>query len=197
MLRPSTPAQQVTATSMATQRRGHQGDGVDRFGALASSLCALHCVVSAFVPAVLGVMGAGFLLGEGAEWAFTGLAIGMAATGLVIGWRRHRSRLVAALFVGGILGLLASRGVEGLLHHDGEGTEAIEAGVRQADEHGDAAADGHEEGGADEQAGLEATHFAGTGIGVLAGVLLVAGHITNVRRARCCADEAGAARTGG
>lgn len=78
---------------------------IDGAGALASSLCAVHCMVGAVLPAALGSLGFGFLLGHEVEWAFTAAALAFASAALVLGWRRHRSPIVAALFVLGIMGL--------------------------------------------------------------------------------------------
>lgn len=182
------PVPPLSAAEAAT-RRIRQGEGVDRIGALASSICAVHCALAAFVPAALAASGVGFLLGEGAEWTFTVFAVGMATAALVTSWRRHHSRSVAALFVAGIAALLLSRGIEGLAHHGEEGDSAHNAAaVAQGDKHDHAAADNHDHAAADTDAEPEATHLAGIGVGVMAGLLLLAGHITNVRRSRCCAS---------
>ena len=41
-------------------------------------------------------LGVGFLLGHGAEWIFTIVAIVFATSALLLGWSRHRSRGVAS-----------------------------------------------------------------------------------------------------
>ena len=57
---------------------------VDRFGAVASSLCALHCVLCALAPAIFGSIGLGFLLSQGTELTLTLFAILFAAVALVL-----------------------------------------------------------------------------------------------------------------
>lgn len=152
---------------------------VDRLGAVASTLCAVHCAVCALLPALFGALGVGFLLSHTVEWGLSAVAIAFGAGALMLGWRRHRSRMVAALLLGGIVGLLLSRGLEAGSGHDhGEGhhTEAV------ADAHG------HGDHGHDDHGHMHAgfAHLLGAGVGVLAGLLLVAGHLLNLRETRRC-----------
>ncbi len=171
-------------------------------------LCALHCASAAFIPAALGAMGMGALLGHEAEWVFTIIAIGFAATAAFVGWRRHRSTLIVALLGLGIVGLLASRFIEMSSGHDhghGHGHEVAQmhegehedehkdthegehedehghhdhAEKDHHDDHHDDHGDAH---GEEEGAGA---HLLGTIIGVLAGLLLVAGHVAGLRANR-------------
>lgn len=133
----------------------------DRAGAIAGSVCAVHCAVSAFLPAAFGVLGLGFLLGHEAEWALSLLSIVFAAVALGLAWRQRRDRRVVLLLALGILGLLASRLVEETAGHE--------------DEHGE---EGHHEDSHD------VSHHVGTAIGVLAGLTLVGGHVLNLRTRR-------------
>lgn len=87
-------------------------DHIDRLGGLASSLCAAHCLLCAVAPSLFTLLGLGALLGHRAEWGFTLLAAGLAASALLFSWRRHRSPLVAAVFAAGIGGLFLSRALE-------------------------------------------------------------------------------------
>ena len=193
-----------------------EGGRLDRFGAVASSLCAVHCALCAFLPAAFAALGLGALLSQEAEWGFTIIAILFAGGALVAGWRVHRSSLVVALLSIGIVGLLASRVIEmGGEHHHHDGAEQPHAdGDHHSDEeHGDgeseeshskdkpddhskqddddkAHADAHEDGHGDG----ELMHLAGSAVGIFAGLLLLVGHITNLRatrqcRADCCDDE--------
>jgi len=84
-------------------------DRVDRFGMAASILCVAHCAISALLPTVFTLIGAGFLLAHFAEWTFTLVAAGFAATAMVLGWRREGSVLVMSLLAIGVAGLLTSR----------------------------------------------------------------------------------------
>lgn len=155
------------STACATSRR----ERVDRVGALASTVCAVHCAVCALLPVAFGALGLGFLLGHEAEWVFTLVAIVFATAALTAGWRRHRSRGVALLLLVGIAGLLVSRGVE------------------QA---GDAHADGgHEHAHALDHDDGEAGHLVGTIVGVVAGLSLVAGHLLSLRATRRCTEVQG------
>ena len=102
---------------------------LDRFGAVASSLCALHCALCAFLPIVFSAVGLGFLIGHEAEWVLTMVAIAFAGGALFWGWAQHRSVYVAGLLTLGIVGLLASRGLEmGSGHHDHHGSHHAEEG---------------------------------------------------------------------
>ena len=97
---------------------------LDRAGAVASTLCAIHCAICALLPAAFGALGLGFLLGHEVELLLTGIAMVFALVALVIGFRSHGSVRVAVLLALGIVGLLASRGLEmGSDHHGHHGEE--------------------------------------------------------------------------
>lgn len=80
---------------------------IDGFGIVASSLCALHCALSALLPGIFSALGLAALLGHEAEWGFTIIAIGFALAALLSGWRRHRSARIAVALGLGATGLLA------------------------------------------------------------------------------------------
>lgn len=122
-------------------------------------------------------LGLGALLGHEAEWVFTATAIVFGASALVLGWRRHRSARVAALLGLGIVGLLASRGIEMSGGHDDHHAEAAHAAAAHH-----AAADAQDAHDAHPEAGF--AHAAGTAVGVLAGLMLLFGHLLNLRVAR-------------
>ena len=82
---------------------------LDRFGALASGLCAVHCATSAFLPSLLAAAGLSALLGHEAEWAFTLLAIGVAGAAMFLSLRADRATWIVVAFAVGIGGLLTSR----------------------------------------------------------------------------------------
>jgi hypothetical protein len=86
---------------------------IDRLGTLVSGACAVHCVLSASLPEAIAAVGLGALLGHELEWGFTFAALVFAAAALIVGWRKHRSRLVVALLGGGIVALLLARLLEG------------------------------------------------------------------------------------
>lgn len=62
----------------------------DRFGAMASFLCAIHCAALPFVLALLPVVGLEFLADARFERAFVVFACALALLTLVNGYRRHR-----------------------------------------------------------------------------------------------------------
>lgn len=190
----SSPAARITKETTPGAATTDDQGRVDRLGALASSLCAVHCALAALLPASLGALGLGFLLGERAEWLFTIIAMAFAAGASVLGWRRHRSRLVVTLLALGIAGLLASRMIEmGSGHHDhGEAPHHVAAEPHGG--HGDRAdaePAGHHAGETHEEDhhGLGGAHGAGTAVGVFAGLLLLAGHILNLRADRARAEQ--------
>ncbi len=178
---------------------------LDRLGAVASGLCAVHCAAAAVLPTALGALGLGFVLGQGAEWAFTLLAVVLAGAAMVTGWRRHRSVTVMVLMTLGVVGLLVSRGLEMGGHHgDHHGHHAemhasLEPNPKASqnahdhrDSHNRSPATHHEnDGGVGEDGeGSEEHHMAGAAVGIIAGLLLVGGHVLGIRKTRCCVDEA-------
>ena len=149
-------------------------DMTDRFGAVASTLCAIHCALAALLPAVFTAIGLGVLLSHEAEWGLTLLAVFLGVAAFWYGWRTHRTAHVAALLGLGIVGLLASRVVEMAVPHDDHHDEAHHAAE---DEHGD-------------EHGDETMHLLGAGIGVTSGLLLSMGHLLNLRSIRRRREDA-------
>lgn len=62
----------------------------DRFGAIASFLCAIHCAALPFVLAMLPLVGLEFLGDHRFERGFVMFACALALLTLVNGYRRHR-----------------------------------------------------------------------------------------------------------
>lgn len=126
---------------------------VDQAGAVASTLCAIHCAICALLPAAFGALGLGMLLSQTAEWAFTLVAVSIAAGALVLSWRQYRSIAVAGLLSLGIVGLLASRVLEmgsdhhhhGEHHADHHGEGHHDEVAHAEDEHHDSTAEKHED----------------------------------------------------
>lgn len=180
-------------------------DLTDRFGSVASSICALHCAICGFLPVAFSALGLGFLLGQKVEWMFAIMAISFGLVALFLGWRQHRSKQVAGFLIVGVVGIMVSRGLEmGSDHHD-HGTDAhheevghAETATHGADHEGEehhedhAASEGehHSDGHADHEGeGEDLSHMAGAIIGVLAGLTLLLGHIFNIRAARRSREE--------
>lgn len=64
---------------------------IDRFGAFASFLCAVHCALLPLVFGVLPALGLAFLADHAFERAFVGFAIVLASISLLFGLRKHGS----------------------------------------------------------------------------------------------------------
>jgi hypothetical protein len=79
---------------------------VDRVGAAASLLCAVHCMLLPFVLAMLPLIGLEFLAGHTFERIFVACAAMLASTSLITAYRRHRKPHALFLMVPGILLLL-------------------------------------------------------------------------------------------
>lgn len=80
---------------------------VDRLGVGAGLLCALHCGLFAFAPALVALLGLQVLASAVLEWGFVALSLGFATLAAVYGYRVLHSRLLVAGFVlgGTLLGL--------------------------------------------------------------------------------------------
>ena len=132
-----------------TELEPQNNERIDQAGAVASTLCAIHCAICALLPAAFGALGLGMLLSQTAEWAFTIVAVSIAVGALVLSWRQHRSVAVAGLLSLGIVGLLASRVLEmGSDHHhhgDHHGEEHHDEVAHAEDKHDDSTADKHED----------------------------------------------------
>ncbi len=89
---------------------------VDRFGALASFLCAVHCALLPLLIAALPAIGLGFLAEHGWERGFIAFACLLATTTLGFGFRHHQRRLAFGFLVPGIALLLAGVTVDVAVH---------------------------------------------------------------------------------
>lgn len=81
---------------------------VDRAGSVASTLCAIHCVMSGVLLGVLTSVGAGFLASEAVEILFLVLAGVFGVWALFRGWSKHSSFLPAIPFAIGIAFLIVA-----------------------------------------------------------------------------------------
>jgi hypothetical protein len=89
----------------ATARHG-LASVVDRLGATASLLCAVHCALLPFVLALLPLIGLGFLAGHTFERVFVACAAALATASIIAAYRRHRRPQALLFMVPGILLLL-------------------------------------------------------------------------------------------
>lgn len=79
---------------------------VDRVGATASLLCAVHCALLPFVLALLPLVGLAFLAGPVFERVFVACAVALASGSLLLAYRRHRRPHALLLMLPGIALLL-------------------------------------------------------------------------------------------
>lgn len=80
---------------------------VDKLGALAGTICAVHCVLTGLAVGVLSVVGLGFLASPLAEVVFFGSALLIGGFAIRHGIRRHHHWAPATLFLAGMLTILA------------------------------------------------------------------------------------------
>lgn len=82
------------------------GEKLDRAGATASFLCAIHCAVMPFLISVLPLLGLEFLASEPVEWTLLATSAMLGTLSLCLGYRQHRRRWIFG-FLGVALSLLA------------------------------------------------------------------------------------------
>lgn len=98
---------------------------LDHAGAVASTLCAIHCVLCAVAPGFLALAGTSIVSSHESEWAMVGLALGIGTAAAIGGYRIHRSRRVFLSFITSGAVILAARSVE----EQGAGTLAAALAV--------------------------------------------------------------------
>lgn len=90
----------------------------DRLGAGASTVCAVHCVLTGVALGLLSSLGFGFFANPALDYAFIGLAVLVGAIALWHGVKRHGSYVPALFYVAG-LGFVLAAHFEDLLHGSG------------------------------------------------------------------------------
>jgi len=100
------PAPALPVPRAPTQPTRRFATLVDRVGATASMLCAVHCVLLPFVLALLPLIGLEFLAGPTFERVFVACAAALASASILTAYRRHRKPHALFLMVPGILLLL-------------------------------------------------------------------------------------------
>jgi hypothetical protein len=88
-------------------------DTLDRAGATASFLCAIHCAIMPFVVTMLPLLGLSFLASEPVEWALLLTSATLGTLSLCAGFREHGSRRVF-----GVLGIAIALLVAGRIFHE-------------------------------------------------------------------------------
>lgn len=108
---------------------------VDALGAFASVTCAIHCGLSAAIPATLAALGLGSLLGHEAEWVFTLVAAGIALYAAFVGYRHHRNAMISGVLAALAVALIAFRVLEESALGEAAGPLAITTGILLAAGH--------------------------------------------------------------
>lgn len=85
---------------------------VDRFGAGASLLCAVHCALLPIAIAIVPALGLGFLADHRFEHAFIAFASVLALGALIVGFRRHQRFRAFGFLLPGIVLMFAGVAVE-------------------------------------------------------------------------------------
>lgn len=75
---------------------------LDKVGAVASAICAVHCALTGLALSLLSVVGLGFLGSTASEVGFIGFALVVGLWAIVHGLRKHHSPIPAAVFVLGL-----------------------------------------------------------------------------------------------
>ena len=102
----------MTMTDLDTEFNTEEAGYLDLSGVVASSLCALHCVLMPVLAASLPVIGLGMLADEKTETALLGTSATLATVSIGLGYLRHRSGRVGALVAAGLCLLALGRFVE-------------------------------------------------------------------------------------
>lgn len=89
---------------------------LDKVGAYASAICAVHCVLTGLALGLLSVVGLGFIGSSVTEAIFFLITVGVGTAALVHGIRRHHSAVPASIFASGLFCLLVSHFVFGHGH---------------------------------------------------------------------------------
>lgn len=89
-----------------------QSDSLDKAGATASLLCAIHCAAMPLVVTLLPFVGLSFLAHESTEWALVFASAALGISSLCWGYREHRSRRALAILSIGLILLFCGRRME-------------------------------------------------------------------------------------
>jgi hypothetical protein len=87
---------------MKTQTRFN----VDKIGAYASAICAVHCLLTGVALGLLSVAGLGFMGSVWADATFLGVAVAVAVVAIVHGVRKHHSYRPALIFTAGLVSVV-------------------------------------------------------------------------------------------
>ena len=96
---------------------------LDKVGACASGICAVHCLLTGIALGVLSVMGLSWFGSMTTDIVFLTVTLSIASLAIFTGIRRHRSLIPAGLFVMGVKAIVVSHFV--LPHGSTEKSEGI------------------------------------------------------------------------
>ena len=82
---------------------------LDRAGATASFLCAIHCALMPLIITMLPLLGLSFLASEPVEWMLLAASAALGSSSLCLGFRQHRERRVFLVLGMALTFLLAGR----------------------------------------------------------------------------------------
>ena len=105
----SRPKTETVSTPMASRRITKTPDLLDKAGASASFLCALHCALLPIVVTTLPLVGLSFLATEPVEWTLMGVSALLGCSSLCLGYREHRSRRALLVLSVGLALLVLGR----------------------------------------------------------------------------------------
>lgn len=79
---------------------------LDKVGACASAICAVHCLLTGVALGLLSFVGLGFLGNTWVDYLFIGVAVSVGSFAVFHGITHHKSYVPASFFVLGILAVL-------------------------------------------------------------------------------------------
>ena len=84
----------------------------DRWGTIASFICAVHCAITGIAVSVLSIIGFTYLQSPILEWGFLGCALVFGGWAAVRGFSKHKSWYPILVFILGFVLLAGSHLVE-------------------------------------------------------------------------------------
>ena len=81
---------------------------IDRVGAFASAVCAVHCLLSGLALGLLSVFGLGFIGSSTTDIVLISITLSVASIAIFAGIRRHHSLVPAGFFLCGVFAILMS-----------------------------------------------------------------------------------------
>ncbi|MEP6755878.1 MAG: MerC domain-containing protein [Chthonomonadales bacterium] len=82
---------------------------LDRIGATASFVCAVHCMIMPLIVTTLPLLGIGFLANDWVEWTLVGISATLGITSLHLGYKVHKSKHALTLLSAGLALIAAGR----------------------------------------------------------------------------------------